>query len=112
MPNMSAFQSPSLYYGQDYQHLLKTIINHSSPADVPELINTPIHHGMALLHIAVGTNDYDLTKQLIDLGARFFPDDQGRMPSLMAILCEADDRICDLVDDAEAKALGIDTSAS
>ncbi|NOG70469.1 ankyrin repeat domain-containing protein [Roseicella sp. DB1501] len=70
-------------------------------------IDKPIINGMSLLHLAIGHHDTDLVQELIKRGAKFYPDDKGRMPSLLASLVGAGSFLRDLVNDAEAKALGI-----
>lgn len=67
-----------------------------------------IHHatGMSALHIAVGRNNLELTKLLVERGASFFADKQGRWPSSIAALCEVSEELCDYVAESEAKAEG------
>ena len=60
--------------------------------------------GMSALHIAVGRNNLELTKLLVERGASFFPDRQGRWPSTIAAMCEVSDDLCDYIAEAEAKA--------
>ena len=63
--------------------------------------------GLTALHIAVGVGGLDLARMLIDRGALFLPDKQGRMPTTIAAECEARDEICDFIAEAEAKAEGV-----
>ena len=42
--------------------------------------------GMNALHIAVGRNNLDMAKLLIESGIKIIPDGEGRMPSLIAAL--------------------------
>ena len=60
--------------------------------------------GMSALHVAVGLNRLDMVKLLVELGARFFPDNEGRMPSLIAAECETSEAMQDYIADAERKA--------
>ncbi|MFA5947821.1 MAG: ankyrin repeat domain-containing protein [Candidatus Gracilibacteria bacterium] len=60
--------------------------------------------GMSALHIAVGRNNLAMTRFLIERGATFFPDAQGRLPSTIAGLCEVGEDLCDYIADAEARA--------
>ena len=60
--------------------------------------------GMSALHVAVGLNRLDMVKFLVELGARFFPDNEGRMPSLIAAECETSEAMQEYIADAERKA--------
>jgi ankyrin repeat protein len=59
--------------------------------------------GMSPLHIAVGIDRLDLVRSLVEAGARFFPDKQGRMPSLIAALCETSEEMQDYITEQERK---------
>jgi hypothetical protein len=59
--------------------------------------------GLAQLHVAVGINRFDLVRTLVDQGARFFPDKHGRMPSLIAALCEVDEDLMNFVVECEER---------
>ena len=59
--------------------------------------------GMAVLHIAVGRNDLAMVKFLVEQGAAFVPDRQGRWPSTIASICEVSEELCDYIAEAEAK---------
>lgn len=61
--------------------------------------------GMNALHIAVGRNNLEMTKVLVEAGIKFIPDNEGRMPSLIAAICEVDDELSDYIVEAEQKAL-------
>lgn len=62
--------------------------------------------GLSALHIVVGSNDIDSCRALIDEhGADFFPDRFGRMPSVVAIDCRADDDLFDFIAEKEAAAM-------
>ncbi len=41
---------------------------------------------------------------LVSRGASFVPDKQGRMPTTIAAECEASERLCDFIVEAEAAA--------
>jgi ankyrin repeat protein len=73
-------------------------------ADINAVENTT---GLSSLHIAIGRNHLNLVRFLLDHGASIAPDRQGRGPSTIAELCEADEQICDLIADAEARAQGV-----
>ncbi len=75
------------------------------PASLPEDVNTinPVT-GMSPLHIAVGINRLDMVRSLVEAGARFFPDNHGRMPSLIAALCETSEEMQDYIAEQERKA--------
>lgn len=57
--------------------------------------------GLAVLHIAIGTNNLKLTRFLLANGATIMPDQRGRWPSLIAAQCRVSDELYDLVADAE-----------
>ena len=61
--------------------------------------------GMTALHVAVGRNNLPLTRALVEAGAKFIPDGQGRMPSYIAAEMEVDEELQDFIVEAEAKAL-------
>jgi hypothetical protein len=63
--------------------------------------------GLTALHIAVGRDHLQMAKYLVDSGALFLPDKQGRTPSVVAAECEVSDEMCDFIAEAEAKAEGI-----
>jgi len=64
--------------------------------------------GLTALHIAIGRNHLDLTRFLLEKGARIVPDRNGRWPTLIAAECNASDELYDLVADAEIAAEGKD----
>ena len=57
--------------------------------------------GMTALHFAIGRDRIDVVRLLISEGAGFYPDNNGRMPSTVAALCEVSEEMSDLVADAE-----------
>lgn len=61
--------------------------------------------GLSALHIAVGTNNFFLTRYLIDAGARIGPDRTGRWPTIIAAECRVDEKLADYIVEAEAKLL-------
>lgn len=62
--------------------------------------------GLAALHIAVGTNDLELCRYLIDeSGATIVPDRAGRWPTLIAAQCHAGEALCDYIVEREAHAI-------
>jgi ankyrin repeat protein len=63
--------------------------------------------GLVALHIAVGRDRLDMAKYLVEKGASFLPDNQGRMPTTIAAECEVSDEMCDFIAEAEAKAEGV-----
>lgn len=63
--------------------------------------------GLTALHMAVGTNNLHLSKDLVGIWkAPFTLDRFGRMPSVVAAECCASDELCDYIVEQEAKALG------
>lgn len=63
--------------------------------------------GMTALHLAVGRNHLDLARFLVEYGATFVPDKQGRMPTTVAAECEVSEELCDFIAEAEARAEGV-----
>lgn len=61
--------------------------------------------GMNALHIAVGRNNLEIARLLVEAGIKFIPDNEGRLPSLIAAICDVDEELADFIIDAEAKAL-------
>jgi uncharacterized protein len=61
--------------------------------------------GMNALHIAVGRDNLELTRLLIEAGIEIIPDKEGRMPSLIAAICRVSDELADYIYDAENRAL-------
>jgi uncharacterized protein len=60
--------------------------------------------GMTALHLAVGCNHLDVARTLVERGASFVPDKQGRMPTTIAAECEVSEELCDFIVEAEAEA--------
>jgi ankyrin repeat protein len=67
-------------------------------------VNAVNEQGMSPLHIAIGQNDIRWVRSLIEQGAKFFPDKEGRWPSTIAALMEVDDELQDYIADEEEKA--------
>jgi hypothetical protein len=61
-------------------------------------------YGMTLLHLACAIGNLPAAKLLVERGAQFIPDSQGRMPSIIAADAEASPELCDFIVEAEAKA--------
>jgi ankyrin repeat protein len=66
-----------------------------------------VRTGMTALHIAVGRDHLAVAKYLVEHGAAFIPDGQGRMPTTIAAECEVSDEMCDFIVEAEANAEGV-----
>lgn len=65
--------------------------------------------GLSPLHIAVGLGNIRMARFLVEqTGAKFFPDDLGRMPSSVAVDCRVSDEMLDYICAAEAKFLGLE----
>ena len=60
--------------------------------------------GLNALHLAVGRNNLDMAKLLIEAGIKIIPDGEGRMPSLIAALLETSEEMQDYIADQERKA--------
>jgi uncharacterized protein len=63
--------------------------------------------GMTALHLAVGRNHLKLARILVEHGASFVPDKQGRMPTTIAAECEVSEELSDFIAEAEARAEGV-----
>ena len=61
--------------------------------------------GMTALHIAVGRNNFEMVKMLVEAGAKFQADLSGRWPTTIAAECEVSEELCDFIVEAEEKAL-------
>jgi hypothetical protein len=59
--------------------------------------------GMNALHIAAGRDNLELTKLLIEAGIEIIPDNEGRMPSLIAGICRVSDEVADAIYEAERR---------
>lgn len=70
-----------------------------APIDTADAIT-----GMTALHLAVGRDHLDLTRFLVERGASFVPDKQGRTPTTIAAECEVSEELCDFIAEAEAVA--------
>jgi ankyrin repeat protein len=85
----------SVWYAEDLPYIkynIKQIIREVDPVT-----------GLTALHIAIGRNDLSLTKLLVQAGAAFCPDKQGRMPSTIAALMEVNDELLDYVAEMEER---------
>jgi uncharacterized protein len=63
--------------------------------------------GMTALHIAVGRNNLAIARILVERGASFIVDKQGRMPTTIAAECEVSEELSDFIAEAEARAEGV-----
>ena len=68
-------------------------------------IDTPNSEGLTPLHIAVGRNNLEMVKALVEAGAAFVPDNEGRMPSVIAAEMEVSEELADYIVEAESRAL-------
>ena len=64
--------------------------------------------GMTALHLAVGSDHLNVARLLVERGASFLPDNQGRMPTTIAAECEVSEELCDFIVEAEAAAAARD----
>ena len=60
--------------------------------------------GMNALHIAVGRDLLDITKLLVEAGIEIIPDNEGRMPSLIAAICNVSDELAEYIYQVEERA--------
>lgn len=63
--------------------------------------------GMTALHLAIGRNHLEIARALVEFGALFVPDRQGRMPTVIAAECEASEELSNFIAEAEARAEGV-----
>lgn len=61
--------------------------------------------GITALHIAVGRNNLEMVRALVEAGAAFVPDGEGRMPSVIAAEMEVSEELADYIYEAESRAL-------
>ena len=61
--------------------------------------------GMTALHMAVGFNRLDMVKLIVAAGAKFSPDYEGRLPSIMAADLQVDEELQDYITSAETGTL-------
>jgi hypothetical protein len=66
--------------------------------------------GMNALHIAVGRNNLEIARLLVEAGIKFIPDNEGRMPSLIAALCDVSEELADYILSAEGQAISPEDS--
>jgi uncharacterized protein len=85
------------YYGDI--PLVVTLLERGVPLDTADKVT-----GMTALHLAVGCNHLDVARTLVERGASFVPDKQGRMPTTIAAECEVSEELCDFIVEAEAEA--------
>ena len=91
--------------------LIEAVYDGDDPHSIPDLIKagdidrTDPATGMTALHIAVGSNDLHMTQMLVEAGAAFMPDAQGRMPSVIAAEMEVSEQLADYIYEAESRAL-------
>ena len=57
--------------------------------------------GMNALHIAVGRDNLEIARLLVEAGIKCIPDNEGRMPSLIAAICGVSDELADYIALAE-----------
>ena len=60
---------------------------------------------MNALHIAIGRGHLEMVKALVEAGAAFVPDREGRMPSVIAAEMEVSEELADYIYEAESRAL-------
>ena len=60
---------------------------------------------MNALHLAVGRDDLEMTKLLVEAGIKFIADGAGRMPSVIAVQMEVSEELADYIYEAEIHAL-------
>jgi uncharacterized protein len=55
------------------------------------------------LHLAIGADQLDAARYLVERGAAFMPDGFGRWPSTIAALCGTSEAMNDYIDEEEAR---------
>jgi uncharacterized protein len=78
-----------------------------SPVNRQNDINATNEYGMSQLHIAVGQNNLRKVRILVEAGATFFPDKEGRWPSTIAAIMGVDDDLLDYVAEMEEQKIEI-----
>jgi ankyrin repeat protein len=86
------------YEGRNKQ--VEAMVRSGIPVDTIDKIT-----GMTALHLAVGRNNLELARFLVERGVPFVPDKLGRMPTTLAAECEVSEELCDFIVEAEATAL-------
>jgi hypothetical protein len=73
--------------------------------DYPERILKEVDPvtGMNALHIAVGRDNLEITKLLVEAGIEIIPDNEGRMPSLIAAICNVSDELAEYIYEVEER---------
>jgi ankyrin repeat protein len=89
-------------YNNDWETVRELVGHHHAPINFVDN-----QTGLTALHIAVGRDHLDIAKYLVEQGASFLPDKQGRTPTTVAAECEVSDEMCDFIAEAEAKAEGV-----
>jgi len=89
-------------YNNELNEVQRLLEYHRAPIDFSDT-----RTGLTALHIAVGRDHLALAKYLVEQGAAFLPDHQGRTPTTVAAECEVSDEMCDFIAEAEAKAEGV-----
>lgn len=77
---------------------LKSLLDRGADINRPDL-----RTGLTALHLAVGRDRLAAARLLIDRGAQFLPDRQGRLPTTVASECEVSEEMCALIVTAEAR---------
>ncbi|WP_143748771.1 ankyrin repeat domain-containing protein [Mesorhizobium sophorae] len=81
---------------------LRRLVEEVTDINIPDAAT-----GMTALHLSIGRNAMGAVRLLVERGAKFVPDKFGRMPSTVAVECEASDELIDFIVDAEARAEGV-----
>ncbi|MGE0061414.1 MAG: ankyrin repeat domain-containing protein [Xanthobacteraceae bacterium] len=78
------------------------VVRHALNAGADASAADPLD-GQTALHIAVGTNNFELARYLIEqCNAGFGPDGLGRWPSVIAIECKVSDDFSDYIAEKES----------
>jgi ankyrin repeat protein len=84
----------------DCAYVRWSLRNPNSMAD-PNEIDAPT--GMNALHIAVGRNNLEMAQLLVEAGVKAIPDNEGRMPSLIAAELGVSEELADFIFEVEAR---------
>jgi len=90
--------------------IIRTALSRASglkvEGDYPERILKEVDPvtGMNALHIAVGRDNLEITKLLVEAGIEIIPDKEGRMPSLIAAICNVSDELAEYIYEVEERA--------
>jgi hypothetical protein len=89
---------------------IRQFLDDSNKPHLPRLIlpEVDIRTGMNALHLAVGRNNLEMARMLVEAGVKAIPDKEGRMPSLIAAELGVSDELADFIFDVESRDLKVE----